>query len=149
MEGLPKTSGQGHDPTALSELLPNQVAAAVVRRDSGPTHGVLYLPRKGIIVEAARGHGCRINGELVRLREGQVRRARCARRNTPTGPSLRRRWLDEGICTEAFFRQGTGYPWRLWWGVVLAGAMMLLLGTGVMRTGTVELLLPRHRGAGW
>ncbi|CAM9869952.1 unnamed protein product [Scytosiphon promiscuus] len=48
------------------------VAAAVVRRETGPTHGVLYLPGKGIVVEAAKGHGCRINGEPVRLRRGQV-----------------------------------------------------------------------------
>lgn len=49
-----------------------QVAAAVVDRQKGPTQGVLYLPRKGIIVEAAKGLGCKINGEPVRLKEGQV-----------------------------------------------------------------------------
>ncbi|CAM9494882.1 unnamed protein product [Ectocarpus sp. 12 AP-2014] len=50
------------------------VAAAVVQRDTGPTHGVLYLPGKDLVVEAARGHGCRVNGELIRLRKGQVLR---------------------------------------------------------------------------
>ncbi|CAM9551516.1 unnamed protein product, partial [Hapterophycus canaliculatus] len=49
------------------------VAAAVVRRDTGPTHGVLYLPAKGLVVEAARGQGCRVNGELVRLRKDQAK----------------------------------------------------------------------------
>lgn len=44
----------------------------MVRRDTGPTHGVLYLPGKDVIVEAARGHGCRVNGELVQLRKGQA-----------------------------------------------------------------------------
>lgn len=44
----------------------------MVNQKQGPTHGVLYLPRKGILVEAAKGHGCRVNGEVVRLREGQV-----------------------------------------------------------------------------
>lgn len=48
------------------------MTAAVVRRDTGPTHGVIYLPGKGLMVEAARGHGCRVNGELVRLQNGQV-----------------------------------------------------------------------------
>ncbi|CAM9454649.1 unnamed protein product [Sphacelaria rigidula] len=47
------------------------VAAAVVDRQEGPTHGVLYLPRKDVIIEAAKGLGCKINGEPVRLREGQ------------------------------------------------------------------------------
>lgn len=50
----------------------SQVAAAVVDRQEGPTHGVLYLPRKDVIIEAAKGLGCKINGEPVRLREGQV-----------------------------------------------------------------------------
>eukprot|EP00752_Nemacystus_decipiens_P005065 g4599.t1 len=48
------------------------VAAAVVRRETGPTHGVLYLPGKEIVVQAAKGHGCKVNGESVRLRQGQV-----------------------------------------------------------------------------
>lgn len=45
----------------------------MVQRDTGPTHGVLYLPGKDLVVEAARGHGCRVNGELIQLRKGQVR----------------------------------------------------------------------------
>eukprot|EP00903_Cladosiphon_okamuranus_P014217 g13208.t2 len=47
------------------------VAAAVVQ-DTGPTNGVIYLPGKGIVIQAAKGHGCRVNGETIRLREGQV-----------------------------------------------------------------------------
>ncbi|CAM9491877.1 unnamed protein product, partial [Ascophyllum nodosum] len=48
------------------------VTAAAVRRDTGPTYGVIYLPKKGIMVEAASGHGCKINGEAVNFREDQV-----------------------------------------------------------------------------
>lgn len=49
-----------------------KVAAAVVRRDTGPTHDVLYLPGKGIVVQAAKGHGGRVNGQSIRLRKGQA-----------------------------------------------------------------------------
>lgn len=49
-----------------------QVTAAVVRRDTGPTHGIIYLPKKDIMVEAAKGHGCRVNGEVIDFRMGQV-----------------------------------------------------------------------------
>lgn len=46
----------------------------MVQRDAGPTHGVIYLPRKGVVIAAAKGHGCRVNGEIVRLQKGQVGR---------------------------------------------------------------------------
>lgn len=67
----PYLLGDELDGTAMFAAGTADWGVTLARMDGAPTHGVIYLPARGLMISARRGGGCQINGLPVKLDSGR------------------------------------------------------------------------------